>query len=184
MDELWEEALGQLREKLGKQNFETWIQPIRMRARDGAEITLEVPNKFFRDWLMEHFLTSIQETLSILSQQNVKLSVIVDQQLQKSRALEKKPEREKPKPSRVNNLIPKYNFENFVVGASNQFAHAASPAGGPLQPVIHLRGGGVGQDPPDQRHRPQGCRETAGLKGLLSQLLVLHERADRLTQKG
>src|SRR3989304_7506731 len=128
MDELWEEALGQLREKLGKQNFEIWSQPIRMRARDGTEISREVPNKFFRDWLMEHFLTSIQETLSVLSQQNVKLSVTVNQQLQKGRALEKKPEREKRKQSRVNNLIPKSNLENFVVGASNQFAHAASLA--------------------------------------------------------
>ncbi|MEK6613501.1 MAG: DnaA/Hda family protein, partial [Candidatus Binatota bacterium] len=150
MDELWEEALGQLREKLGKQNFETWIQPIRMRARDGTEITLEVPNKFFRDWLMEHFLTSIQETLSILSQQNVKLSVTVNQQLQKSRALEKKPEREKPKPSRVNNLIPKYNFENFVVGASNQFAHAASLAvanqpGDHYNPLFIYGGVGLGK---------------------------------------
>lgn len=150
MDELWEEALGQLREKLGNQNFETWIQPIRMRAREGTEITLEVPNKFFRDWLMEHFLTSIQETLSILSQQNIKLSVTVNQQLQKGRALEKKPEREKPKPSRVNNLIPKYNFENFVVGASNQFAHAASLAvanqpGDHYNPLFIYGGVGLGK---------------------------------------
>ncbi|MGH7831744.1 MAG: chromosomal replication initiator protein DnaA, partial [Candidatus Binatia bacterium] len=33
-----------------------------------------------------------------------------------------------PRTQRFNNLIPKYNFENFVVGASNQFAHAASLA--------------------------------------------------------
>ena len=151
MDELWEGALRQLRDKLGKQNFETWIKPIRVRKGDGHEVTLEVPNKFFRDWLVEHFLTPIQETLSALMHQSVKVSVTVNQQLQQaSGTVEKKTEHEKHRPIRVNNLIPRYNFENFVVGASNQFAHAASLAvanqpGDHYNPLFIYGGVGLGK---------------------------------------
>ncbi len=150
MDDLWEEALKRLREKLGKQNFETWIKPIRVREWRGTEIDLDVPNKFFRDWLLEHFLAPLEETLSDLAHQSIKVSVSVNQQLQTSSRTEKKAEREKQKPARVNNLLPKYNFENFVVGASNQFAHAASLAvanqpGEHYNPLFIYGGVGLGK---------------------------------------
>ena len=153
MDELWEAALRQLREKLGKQNFETWIKPIRVRDRREDEVALEVPNKFFRDWLVEHFLTPIQEAVSALAHQSMKISVTVNQQLQAIGTIgtrEKKVEQERQKPSRVNNLIPKYNFENFVVGASNQFSHAASLAvanqpGEHYNPLFIYGGVGLGK---------------------------------------
>lgn len=150
MDELWEGVLRQLRERLGKQNFETWIKPVRVQARDEGEINLEVPNKFFRDWLVEHFLVPIQEALAAQSPQTVKVSVTVNQQLQTSSPTEKRIERERHKPQRVDNLIPRYNFENFVVGASNQFAHAASLAvanqpGAHYNPLFIYGGVGLGK---------------------------------------
>jgi chromosomal replication initiator protein len=129
MEALWEAALEQLREKFGKQNFDTWIRPIRVREAKGTEIKLEVPNKFFRDWLTEHFFTSIQETLSSLCQQNIKLTIGVNQEMQTSALpVERYDTQSRVKQHRAHNLIPKYSFENFVVGASNQFAHAASLA--------------------------------------------------------
>ena len=150
MDELWQGVLEHLRERLGTQNFETWIKPIRVRERKDDEIGLEVPNKFFRDWLVEHFLDSIQETLSLLSRRSMKVSLAVNQKLQVGGTTEKRLEREVTKPSRVNNLIPKYNFENFVVGASNQFAHAASLAvanqpGEHYNPLFIYGGVGLGK---------------------------------------
>ena len=147
MDELWQGALGQLRERLGNQNFETWIKPIRARATSDDQIDLEVPNKFFRDWLAEHFLASIQETLSRLSQRGVKVTLTINQKLQGGSATGRRGERASPKAPSVNNLIPRYNFDNFVVGASNQFAHAASLAVA-NQPAEHYNPlfiyGGVG----------------------------------------
>lgn len=128
MAELWEETLNQLKEKLGKQNFETWLRPVRVREVEGSEIVLEVPNKFFRDWLSEHFFALIQDTLNALSHQNMKIAFVVNQDLQSEPPAEKPDSQARFKQSRPNNLIPKYSFENFVVGASNQFAHAASLA--------------------------------------------------------
>ena len=62
--DVWQEALNHLEQRLGTQNFETWIKPLKMKVVQSGHITLEVPNKFFRDWLIEHFLTTIQNTLS------------------------------------------------------------------------------------------------------------------------
>jgi chromosomal replication initiator protein len=150
MDDLWQGVLAHLRERLGNQNFETWIKPIRVRETSDDEICLEVPNKFFRDWLVEHFLGSIHESLAVLARRSMKISLSINQRLQSNGVAEKKVEREPPRPPRVNNLIPKYNFENFVVGASNQFAHAASLAvanqpGEHYNPLFIYGGVGLGK---------------------------------------
>ena len=60
MAELWAEALTEIKERIGKQNFEAWIKPIRFVHKNKNEIVLEVPNKFFRDWLTEHYLHHIE----------------------------------------------------------------------------------------------------------------------------
>src|SRR5947199_339428 len=123
MDDLWQEALGEIGKRLGKQNFETWIKPIHFDSRAKNEVRLAVPNKFFRDWLTEHFLRQIEDVLSSLAHQEVKVCLNVNQYLQTKNTGEKterKEEREREKPQRVNNLIPRYTFENFVVGAGNE----------------------------------------------------------------
>lgn len=150
MDDLWESAQGALSERLGKQNFETWIRPIVARASGPGEIVLEVPSKFFRDWLAEHFLATIEETLSLLARQTTKVSLTINHALQGRGPAEKREVVEKQKPPRISNLIPKYNFENFVVGASNQFAHAASLAvatqpGDHYNPLFIYGGVGLGK---------------------------------------
>ena len=153
MDELWQKALKQLKERIGNKNFETWIAPIRLSGGQKNEITLAVPNKFFRDWLAEHFVREIEDVLSSLSDQNIKVFLKIDNQMYAQEAVErldKKEDRERPKPQRTNNLIPKYTFENFVIGASNQFAHAASVAvanqpGEHYNPLFIYGGVGLGK---------------------------------------
>jgi chromosomal replication initiator protein len=154
MDVLWEGALEQLKERLGKQNFETWIKPIRFSEQKGDEIRLEVPNKFFRDWLTDHFLGSIEQVLRAIARQEVKVCLNVNQSIQSkdvAQKNERKLESERDRPQRAhNNLIPKYTFENFVIGASNQFAHAASMAvanqpGEHYNPLFIYGGVGLGK---------------------------------------
>jgi chromosomal replication initiator protein len=127
---IWQEALSELRKSVGEQNFDTWIKPVRARQEQPHEVVLEVPNKFFRDWLAENFLVMIRQTLSNLAHSPVELSLVVNPDLRESHAPpEKRPvHHEHKKPQRTTNLIVKYTFDNFVVGASNQFAHAASLA--------------------------------------------------------
>lgn len=153
MDELWQGALKQLRERLGKQNFETWIKPIQISERNRSNFTLEVPNKFFRDWLAEHFLSHIEEVLSSLTTQKANVSIRINREMQRRSGIEKiqtKEDRERSRPQRITNLIGKYTFENFVVGGSNQFAHAACVAvanqpGEHYNPLFIYGGVGLGK---------------------------------------
>jgi chromosomal replication initiator protein len=153
MGELWAAALGDIKEQIGRQNFDTWIRPVRFLARNKNEITLEVPNKFFRDWLTENYLAQIEKILAESAKQEIRIFFSINQKLeQRSVAVKnlKKEGKEGEKPQRNNNLVPKYTFENFVIGASNQFAHAACMAvanqpGDHYNPLFIYGGVGLGK---------------------------------------
>src|SRR5512147_223837 len=105
MAELWQEALGNLIERLGKQNFETWIKPLHFTSRNKDEIWLEVPNKFFRDWLTEHFIGEIEEVVASIAHHRVKVTLGINQSLQTPSIVErlgKKEDRERERPQRFN----------------------------------------------------------------------------------
>src|SRR5688572_33356003 len=125
MLEMWEEALRQLRENIGKQNFETWIKPIHINSITGDGIVLGVPNKFFRDWLSGHYFSQISEVLESLTHKELKISLTINNQSPVARPenvprADNKEEREPhPKsPSRASNPDPKYTSENSVAAAS------------------------------------------------------------------
>src|SRR6202007_1547062 len=108
MEELWREALEEIRKRVGKQNFEAWIKPLHFDSRTKSEIRLDVPNKFFRDWLCEHFLELMEQIASSIEHRPVKIFLNVNQQLPVEPAEEKmdrKEDREKDKSHRSNNLI-------------------------------------------------------------------------------
>lgn len=127
---IWQAALGELQRRVGEQNFDTWIKPIQVREEQPGELVLEVPNKFVRDWLADNFLALIRQTLAEVGQKPFNVAMVINQHLQPTpvRAQRERDSHESRRPARVTNLIPKYTFENFVVGGSNQFAHAASLA--------------------------------------------------------
>ncbi len=63
MDIFWDKAVKILKEKVSQQNFETWIRPIRITTMEGDQVHLRVPNRFFRDWLVENYLALIRESM-------------------------------------------------------------------------------------------------------------------------
>jgi len=153
MGELWAAALAEIKDRIGTQNFDTWIKPVRFLAKNKNEITLEVPNKFFRDWLTENYLRQIESILGAIAKQEISILFSVNQKLE-SRANTEKPikkdDKERVKLQGNNNLVPKYTFENFVIGASNQFAHAACMAvanqpGDHYNPLFIYGGVGLGK---------------------------------------
>ena len=154
MGELWSEALEEIKDRVGKQNFDTWIKPVRFITKNKNEITLEVPNKFFRDWLTENYVGQIENILATFAKQDIKIVFSVNQKLASRSTVEKTPKKDEKerdnKLPRTSNLIPKYTFENFVIGASNQFAHAACMAvanqpGDHYNPLFIYGGVGLGK---------------------------------------
>ncbi|MDH3442799.1 MAG: chromosomal replication initiator protein DnaA [Deltaproteobacteria bacterium] len=147
------EVLAKLREQLGKQNFETWIKPARFVARSKNEFALHVPNKLHHDWLRDHFVATIEDTARLISGRSVAVSLHIDQSTateEPRRPKEARLAREPKHLQQKTNLILNYTFENFVVGASNQFANAASLAvanqlGETYNPLFIYGGVGLGK---------------------------------------
>lgn len=155
MAELWSQALTEIKDRIGKQNFDAWIKPVRFLRKVKNEIVLQVPNKFFRDWLTEHYLTEIETVLSLQSENQISVTFEINADLEEkvsARGAGKKTAKEVESPPRNNNknLVQKYTFDNFVIGASNQFAHAACTAvanqpGENYNPLFIYGGVGLGK---------------------------------------
>jgi chromosomal replication initiator protein len=156
MDDLWERALQDLKGKLSSENFETWLAPLSVDRIDDATLTLRVPNKFYADWLQTHYLELVRDALRHSGAPEairVDFSVSeVARPRQNQRASEMPPPAPAPRapiptPSQGipvaqpaspqasgpyatpgSGLNPRYSFDNFVVGPSNQLAHAAAVA--------------------------------------------------------
>ena len=135
MDMLWEKSLQIIKETVSPQNFETWIKPIKMYSLEGNNVTLNVPNKFFRDWLIENYQYVIKEAIVKIAGIDLKVDLQIGQETKKSQTSvrrhgehqEKVRSQSKRVRSGINqSLNPHYSFERFVVGPCNQFAHAAS----------------------------------------------------------
>ena len=138
MENIWLEAQSNISKVLTPQSFDTWIKPISFFALKTNQIFLEVPNKFVKEWVEEKYLSMIQEAISTLTGVKFQVEFKVSDKSQGDKSSsaavmavphDDPPPREKTKQGElVSNLNPKYTFETFVCGASNQFAHAASQA--------------------------------------------------------
>ncbi|HEX9636332.1 MAG TPA: chromosomal replication initiator protein DnaA [Acidobacteriota bacterium] len=140
---VWDHILGGLREKLEPIHFETWLLPTSFTGYDpdSGLVRVEVPNEHFRSYLEQHYLPLIQEAADKVTGRSVEVEISVSGDSPPVReALRVEPQ----------TLIPHFTFENFVVGSSNQFAHAAawSVAEGPSRmynPLFIYGGTGLGK---------------------------------------
>lgn len=137
MDILWEKTVKIIKEQVSQQNFDTWIRPVRITALDADRVRLAVPNRFFRDWLIENYLDLIREATKAAAGVALHVDFILEQEprpdrtedTRESAAAADKAPLKKGARTRINSTLnPHYSFDRFVVGASNQFAHAASVA--------------------------------------------------------
>jgi len=134
MDAFWDKTTKIIQDKISKQNFDTWIKPIKIVAMEDKCVQLAVPNKFFKDWLLDNYASTIKQSLQNASGIDVDIDFVLSKN--------KDPETAAKQATRAKNtstapisrsknfsfLNDNYNFERFVVGACNQFAHAASIA--------------------------------------------------------
>jgi chromosomal replication initiator protein len=126
----WEEALSDLKIKLGETVCATWIAPLKFSSPDNQHIELEAPDQFFKDWVEKHYLGLIQETLKLKGLDNLLIKLVVSNVLNIADAVNTPPAANvKSSPGiSIVNLNSRYTFENFVVGGANRHAHAYSLA--------------------------------------------------------
>ncbi len=131
MDRVWDKASDIIKEKISRQNFETWFRPVKLMTGEAHHLVLGVPNKFFKEWLIDNYYQTIRDSLKDASGTEMSFEFIISKSKEEPPPQtgddRRDPERSKPVNKRINNsLNPNYSFERFVVGSSNQFAHAAS----------------------------------------------------------
>jgi chromosomal replication initiator protein len=130
---LWDEILSRVETKVNRHSFYTWFKPTTFLAADGQSVTVRVPNPLFKDWLMKHYAGVISEAMNEVKQPNLAVNFVAELQnegapaalsVDEAVAFENEPP-PAPGPAGLN---PRYTFDTFIVGSSNQFAHAACRA--------------------------------------------------------
>jgi chromosomal replication initiator protein len=153
MLELWENTLKSLQDQMAAQHFEAWLRPIRASV-DGDVLVLKVPNKFAKEWLTNNYLEMIRDTLRGARGSEIPLRLDLDASSEEAHApiaTESIAAQSAAPPARTTpGLNPKYIFQNFVVGPSNQLAHAAALAaaqmpGRKYNPLFIYGGVGLGK---------------------------------------
>lgn len=122
LEEAWKIHLRELESSVNKQSFDTWIRPLTLLSPTGKDAVFGVPNKFFVDWMNEHYTESIRKNLRrLMANDGLEVSFSIQEASPIPLASLIRERRSKDR-----QLQSKYVFDSFVVGASNQFAHAAS----------------------------------------------------------
>ncbi|MGF7186437.1 chromosomal replication initiator protein [Desulfitispora alkaliphila] len=143
---LWDQCLNVLEQKLSKPSFETWIKSVYMVDVDNSNITLAVPNDFAKEWIENHYRTTIKMVVDNVFEKSLTISFVIPSENEQNsidfedeesmendgvEIVEKLPKKINKSNNSLNSnstLNPKYTFDTFVIGNSNRFAHAASLA--------------------------------------------------------
>jgi chromosomal replication initiator protein len=152
MQQAWKRSLEILRDRIEAHDYETFIRRLHPVAARDRNLLIEAPNRLAIDLITQRYLNLIEEVLSQTVGSPVRVLLqppgAVQQELFPLAVPTSPPANLSRK--RPSSLIPKYTFANFVVGASNQFAHAASKAvanqpGDHYNPLFIYGGVGLGK---------------------------------------
>src|SRR6266487_3232314 len=129
---LWQETMALLKERASQEVFETWFKELSIGNINDNQVALTVPNKFFRDWIRDHYQNLLEEALgTAMGQTAVRVSYVLPETESREK-LTSAPEPDRPvqatalKGKRTAHLDGRYTFATFVAASNNQLARAAS----------------------------------------------------------
>jgi len=157
--ESWEEFRQALRSRVTPVTWRTWLEGLRADGIDDGAIHISAPSEFHLKWINEKFRTLVEDAAATAfgSSLDVELTAPAEPAYDPIVAEETEDDEDAPDlatpqaaPSAGPHYVPKYSFENFVVGPSNRFAHAAAMAiaeqpGGNYNPLFVYGGSGLGK---------------------------------------
>lgn len=128
---VWEKTRNSIRQRVGESPYNTWFSGLQAKEKDPQTLVVEAPDEFFKNWLVDHYFILIQETVNQIAQQSIALEFEVNPDIahkdDTSLLTRLAKGFQKPDASSLK-INPRFNFDSFVVGPSNRFAHAASMA--------------------------------------------------------
>ena len=134
MIELWGEAFRSVEERVKPTQREQWLRPIQCVSIAENRILLRAPNRFQKEWFEGHYLPAILEQFETASQQrfSVEFEILEESPgagVSTASVVEPGPSKDAPTAAideTPKGLNRRYTFDRFVVGKTNQFAHAAA----------------------------------------------------------
>lgn len=154
MDEssIWEEVLKNLQRIVDEGEIKTWLEPLTIAELRGDMVTLSAPNRFYKKWADDKFLSAIRKVF------NENLSIDADVQVVVGGVKRPHQSESTSVPSGAPVYVHKngsglnkdYTFTNFVVGSSNEFSYSACEAVSEGQfmqynPLFIYSGSGLGK---------------------------------------
>lgn len=156
---VWKFVQEVIREHINVRSFNTWFAPTKAVAMNEESISVSVPNRFFCEWIDNHYSKLVNNAVAQILGETRRIKYIVENQQtagspyqpadwKQMPAVPTAPETTSPYYTRLNE---RYIFDNFIVGDSNNFAHAAaravadSPGNTNYNPLIVYGGTGLGK---------------------------------------
>jgi len=184
----WIKCLEIIKDNVSPHIFNTWFEPIKALKWENKQLTVKVPSQFFCEWIEDQYYSLLQKTISQVLGEDAKLlyQIVVDES---DSSTEKRTIRlpafkfppqgtsvvvpgtngSKDRKVFTTNLNPKYSFNNFVRGESNQLAYAAGLA--------------ISQNPGKTRYNPlvvygdTGLGKTHLVQGIGNKILQNHKKS-------
>lgn len=131
---LWRAVLAETELAVSRANFLTWFRKTALISMHNGTATVSVPNEFSKEWLEAKYRRLLLKLLRSYNDEVREVSFVIGKE---ERANPRAPGTDSftaplplksPSVNRETNLNPRYAFTSFIVGASNELAHAASTA--------------------------------------------------------
>jgi chromosomal replication initiator protein len=128
----WKQILQKVKGEVSSECYKTWFESTEAAQITADEIVVRVPNKYYKEWITENFSDLLQSIQQSLDLDGYRIRFLVDNDTTTNGYL--RPEKTLATGEQAQALLgqvrlnPKYRFDSFVVGSSNQFAHAAAMA--------------------------------------------------------
>ena len=117
---VWAKVLGYMEEQLGSVIVSTWFDDAEVVELSEEQLIIHVSSEYRRDIIRQRYQSYIKEALQEIFQSDAKLNVLSDEDYEAYKS--------KDKETSSMDFNPQYNFDNFIVGPSNRFAHGAAIA--------------------------------------------------------
>ena len=124
---LWDKILQHTERRVNPHSFATWFRPTRMDKLEGDHLTVRVPTRLFCKRLTETYGQLLQAVLTEIGKPQTQLEFVCAES-EPAQVAAPNPQAKLDFDAVANQLNSRYTFDSFIVGASNQFAHAAAVA--------------------------------------------------------
>ena len=135
-EKIWDSVLEIIKENTTPISFETWFKPLKIRKIDNSlnivyiEVNSDKGKDFIISTIKNRYLTYLQNAFKTVLNDEYRVvlkdSDTYDEEEEKNNPVKVTPPKKGLNKQKIFN--PKFNFDNFVVGGSNKYAHAAALA--------------------------------------------------------